>query len=126
MQLICLPSPPHPKILHKHCFQFLLGRLQYPGEMKNKGYEILFWGRGGIIGGVQVAYGLFYLLNTGRLVSRPLSVQGILIEALPAITVIIIVITSPGKIFFLITIRSIISELGLRIRGTDTTLSRRL
>ena len=30
----CLPS----KILHKHCCQFLLGPLQYPGEMKNKGY----------------------------------------------------------------------------------------
>ena len=27
-----------PKILQKHCFQFLLGRLYYPGEMKNKGY----------------------------------------------------------------------------------------
>ena len=27
-----------PKILQKHCFQFLLGRLLYPGEMKNKGY----------------------------------------------------------------------------------------
>ena len=83
-------------------------------------------GERGIMRDVQVAYGLFYLLYTGRLVSRPLSVQGILIEALPAITVIIIVITSPGKIFFLITVRSIISELGLRIRGTNTTLSRRL
>ena len=30
------------QILHKHCFQFLLGRLLYPGEMKNKG-----WGGGG-------------------------------------------------------------------------------
>ena len=83
-------------------------------------------GGGGIMGDVQVAYGIFSLLNTGRFVPRPLSVQGILIEALPAITVIIIVITSPGKIFFLITVRSIISELGLRIRGTDTTLSRGL
>ena len=88
--------------------------------------QFFFFGGGGIMGDVQVAYGLFYSLNTGRLVPRPLSVQGILIEALPAITVIIIVITSPGKIFFLITVRSIISELGLRIRGTDTTLSRRL
>ena len=26
-----------PKILQKHCFQFLLGWLQYLGEMKNKG-----------------------------------------------------------------------------------------
>ena len=34
-----VPSLP-PKILHKHYFQFLLGRLQYQGEMKNtlKGY----------------------------------------------------------------------------------------
>ena len=31
------PSLP-PKILHKHCFQFPLKRLKYPGEMKNKGY----------------------------------------------------------------------------------------
>ena len=31
------------KILHKHCFQFLLGRLYYPGELKNKGYA-KFWG----------------------------------------------------------------------------------
>ena len=36
-------APTHPKILHKHCLQFLLGRLQYPGEMKNKGY-VKFWG----------------------------------------------------------------------------------
>ena len=50
----------------------------------------------GIMGDVQVGYGLFYLLNAGWLVPRPLSVQGILIEALPAITVIIIVITRPG------------------------------
>ena len=27
-----------PRILHKHCFKFLLGRLKNPGEMKNKGY----------------------------------------------------------------------------------------
>ena len=27
-----------PKIVQKHCFQFLLGRLLHPGEMKNKGY----------------------------------------------------------------------------------------
>ena len=26
-----------PKILHKHCFQFLLERVQYPGDLKNKG-----------------------------------------------------------------------------------------
>ena len=30
--------PPPQKILHKHCFPFLLGRLLYPGEMKNIGY----------------------------------------------------------------------------------------
>ena len=30
----CLP----PKILHKHCFQFPLGRLKHPGELKNRGY----------------------------------------------------------------------------------------
>ena len=29
-------------MLHKYCFQFLLGRLYYPGETKNKGYE-KFW-----------------------------------------------------------------------------------
>ena len=44
-----------PKILRKHCFQFLLGRLQYPGEMKNKGYAKF----GGqiicIMGNVEVA-----------------------------------------------------------------------
>ena len=32
-----------PKILHKNCFQFPLGRLLYPGEMKTKGYA-KFWG----------------------------------------------------------------------------------
>ena len=35
----CLP----PKILHKHCFQFLVGRLKHPGELKNRGYA-KFWG----------------------------------------------------------------------------------
>ena len=35
MHLFC------PQILH--CFQFLLGRLWYPGEIKNKGYA-KFWG----------------------------------------------------------------------------------
>ena len=33
--------------MHKHCFQFLLGQLKYPGEMKNKGYAIFFFGGGG-------------------------------------------------------------------------------
>ena len=37
MHLINPPTPPPPQILHKHCFKLLLGRLQYPGEMKNKG-----------------------------------------------------------------------------------------
>ena len=34
----CIMHAPYlpPKILHNHCFQFLLGRLQYPGEMKTK------------------------------------------------------------------------------------------
>ena len=31
-----------PKILQKHCFQFPLRRLLYPGEMKNKGYAIFY------------------------------------------------------------------------------------
>ena len=35
-----------PKILHKHCFQFLLGRLQYPQERKNEDNAIC-WGGGG-------------------------------------------------------------------------------
>ena len=36
-----------PKILQKRCFQFLLGRLQYPGEMKNKVYAKFMGGGGG-------------------------------------------------------------------------------
>ena len=49
------------QILHKHCFQFLIGRLLYPGEMKNKGHAIFFFFGGGggqitcIKGDVQVA-----------------------------------------------------------------------
>ena len=31
------------KILHKHCLQFLLGRLSYLREIKNKGYSKLRW-----------------------------------------------------------------------------------
>ena len=27
-----------PKILHKHCFKFLLGRLYVPGEIENNAY----------------------------------------------------------------------------------------
>ena len=57
-----LVSPP--KILHKYCFQFLLGRLQYPGEMKNKDYAEFGGGGGGkircIMGNVEVAYWPFF------------------------------------------------------------------
>ena len=47
--------------MHKRCFKILLGRLEYPGEMKNKGYAKLGgWGGGKqircIMGDVQVAY----------------------------------------------------------------------
>ena len=50
-----------PKILRKHRFQFLLGRLKYPGEMKSKSYAKFGGGGGGgqircIMGDVQVAY----------------------------------------------------------------------
>ena len=40
----CLP----PKILQKDCFQFLLGRLLYPGKMKNKSYATFGVGGGGV------------------------------------------------------------------------------
>ena len=33
----------HPKILHKHCLQFLLGVKRAPGETENNAYAI-FWG----------------------------------------------------------------------------------
>ena len=36
-----------PKILRKHRFQFLLGRLKYPGEMKSKSYAKFGGGGGG-------------------------------------------------------------------------------
>ena len=36
-----------PKILHKHCFQLLLGRLKYLVEVKNKGYAKFGGGEGG-------------------------------------------------------------------------------
>ena len=44
-RLHIFPNAPYltPKILHKHCFQFFVGRLWYPGEMKSKGY-VKFWG----------------------------------------------------------------------------------
>ena len=38
-----LNPPLLPKILHKHCLQFLLGRLSYQREIKNKGYSKLRW-----------------------------------------------------------------------------------
>ena len=40
--------------LRKHCFQFLLGKLQYPEEIKNKVFVIVFFcGGGGGEGGEQ-------------------------------------------------------------------------
>ena len=45
-----------PKSLHKYCFQILLGRLQYPGEMKKKrSCKILGGEARCIMGDVQVA-----------------------------------------------------------------------
>ena len=44
-----------PKILRKHRFQFLLGRLKYPGEMKSKSYAKFGGGGGG--GANKVHYG---------------------------------------------------------------------
>ena len=35
-----------------------MGRLQYPGEMKNKGFAIFFWKRGGGGGGGGAAGGI--------------------------------------------------------------------
>ena len=47
----CLP----PNILHNYCLGFLLGRMQYPEEIENKGHAIFFffffWGGGGGGGG---------------------------------------------------------------------------
>ena len=45
MHLICRPPPAplSPTNWYKHCLQFLLGRSQYPKEIKNKGYAKL-WG----------------------------------------------------------------------------------
>ena len=72
-------SPIMHLILHKHCFQFFLGRLQYPGEMKNKGFAIFFWKRGGgIMADVQVAncktqlYIMSYITNDSVTSIRPL------------------------------------------------------
>ena len=41
-----------PKSLHMYCFQILLGRLQYPGEMKKKGHAKFGGGGGGGGGGI--------------------------------------------------------------------------
>ena len=49
-----------PKILRQHGFQFLLGRLLYPGEMKNKGYA-KFWGE------------IRCIMGDGQVVNRPVS-----------------------------------------------------
>ena len=75
MQLIS-PSSPTPKILHKHCFQFLLGRLSYPGEIKNICGRFFFGGGGGgvqircIMGNVKVANRLPYPGHTTVFVPR--------------------------------------------------------
>ena len=72
----------HLIILHKHWFQFLLGRLSYPGELKNKGYAIFFpfLGGGGEGGGekrcimrnVEVAYSCWLVpLSTHPIVFQP-------------------------------------------------------
>ena len=50
-----------PKILHKHCYQFLLGRLLYPGEIKNKGYA-KYWGANKVDYG-RCASGVFGLFS---------------------------------------------------------------
>ena len=47
-----------PKILHKHCFSFLLGITAVPREIENNAYA-RFWGEiKCIMGNVQVAYGV--------------------------------------------------------------------
>ena len=44
MHLVCPLN-----ILYKHCFQFLLGRLQCPGEMKNKGLCKIWESKQGVL-----------------------------------------------------------------------------
>ena len=57
------PPPPPQKNFLKYRLQFLLGQLQYPGEMKNKTFaKPFFAGEGGgsprcIIGDVQMVNG---------------------------------------------------------------------
>ena len=52
-----------PKILHNHCFQFLLGRLQYPGEIKTKVMQNLRGQIRCIYGKCGRAYITFFLKN---------------------------------------------------------------
>ena len=49
------PTNPQKKFIN-YCLQFLLGQLQYPGEMKNKTFAkpFFFWGGGGV---TEVYYG---------------------------------------------------------------------
>ena len=45
-----------PKILHNHCFQFLLSITVIPREIEHNGYaKFFFWGGGGVN---KVHYGL--------------------------------------------------------------------
>ena len=46
----------HPKILHKHCFQFLSGVKMAPRETENNAY-VKFWG--GQTKSIMVCYGIF-------------------------------------------------------------------
>ena len=63
----CLP----PKILQKDCFQFLLGQLLYPGEMKNKSYATFGLGGGRqtrcVIGDAQMESRLWCVLLIAEL-----------------------------------------------------------
>ena len=43
---LCLPPP---KILHKHCFQFLLGRLYVPRETENNADEKFLGGKQSVL-----------------------------------------------------------------------------
>ena len=53
------PLPQKKEILHYHCLRFFLGRMQYPGEMKNNYYaKFSFFGGGGGGGVNEVLYGL--------------------------------------------------------------------
>ena len=46
-----LCPPPHPQILHNHCFQFLLGKTVVIREVQGNGHIIfLFWGGGEVKG----------------------------------------------------------------------------